>query len=75
MRNLQSGLVIKLLREGGGQYLVYAVPLFALWKAMASPSSQQLRIEAAMEQAADSAEVNARCTPDEKKGSMKATPC
>lgn len=53
-------------------YRVYAVPVLRLWKAIACSSEHCLRIEAATEQAAESAFVNAKCTPDEKKGSMKA---
>jgi hypothetical protein len=38
----------------------------------ASDSGQSPRIEAAIDAAAERPLVRARCTPDEKKGSMKA---
>jgi hypothetical protein len=51
-------------------YLVYDVPVFELWKAIASASVHCPRIDAAMVLAAERAFENARCTPDEKNGSI-----
>jgi hypothetical protein len=51
-------------------YLVYDVPVFELWKAIASASVHCPRIDAAMVLAAESAFANAKWTPDEKNGSI-----
>jgi hypothetical protein len=51
---------------------VYEMPTRWVYHSAASDSVQSPRIEAAIEAAAERPLVRARCTPDEKKGSMKA---
>lgn len=51
---------------------VYAVPTFESCHFAAFSSGTVPRIDADIVSAADKAPVKARCTPDEKKGSMKA---
>jgi hypothetical protein len=53
-------------------YRVYEMPTRWVCHSAASDSGQSPRIEAAIDAAAERPLVRARCTPDEKKGSMKA---
>ena len=52
-------------------YRVYEMPTRWVCHSAASDSGQSPRIEAAIDAAAERPLVRARCTPDEKKGSMK----
>jgi hypothetical protein len=54
------------------KYLVYATLIFVSWNLQTSDSGYSPRIEDAMDTAAASPPVKAKCTPEEKKGSMKA---
>ena len=51
---------------------MYETPTRWVCHSAAWDSGQSLRIEAAIDAAAERPPVMARCTPDEKKGSMKA---
>ena len=51
---------------------MYAMPILASWYLQTSASLNSPRMEEAMDTAAASPPVNARCTPDEKNGSMNA---
>ena len=73
MRNLGAGLTIS--TTGSNQscaYRVYETPMRCVCHSAASDSEQSSRIEAAIDAAAERPPVMARCTPDEKNGSMKA---
>jgi hypothetical protein len=49
---------------------VYDVPVFSLWNLIASASVQCPRIDADIVLAAESPFANAKCTPEEKNGSI-----
>ena len=59
-------------QQSNKAYRVYEMPTRWVCHSAASDSGQSPRIEAAIDAAAERPLVRARCTPDEKKGSMKA---
>lgn len=59
-------------QHGNKAYRVYETLTRWVCQSAASDSGQSPRIEAAIDAAAERPPVRARCTPEEKNGSMKA---
>jgi hypothetical protein len=75
MRNLGARFTINKYRrkQQSCAYRVYETPTRCVCHSAASDSGQSPRIEAAIDAAAERPPVIARCTPDEKNGSIKAS--